>query len=779
MTTADRTIAHARSNGFGLEGCRNYARVGPFFIYLIFSFLFIGRGLVGHLSDHYIGVGPDPGAFIFFLEWWKYAFVNHLNPFFTQAQWAPSGVNLAWSTFIPLFGVLGIPLTITLGPVATYNILMLLCPPLSAWTGFLLYRYLCSSWWPALIGGYIYGFSPYILGHLLGHLALVAVFPLPLMAEITLLRLNYMLSATAYAAGLAALLILQFLCFPGLAATATIFGAAAMACAWWMAPQWRTRLRRLILPTMIAYITNAFFLSPYLYYLFTSWQSGFHSTDNALVGLLSSGLSDFVIPTTSNLLGAIPAVRKISDAYRIQETGSYIAFPIVLIVMSLARSQWQYWNTRMLLALLGIGCVASVGPMLHIGGFLSIPMPWLLFSHLPLMDTILPARFSVYCFLILGIIVSRWLSEDAIDSRMRILGACGIVLFGLPNISASYWATSVDTPSFFTNRLYIQYLSRGENVLIVPYGRTGNSDIWQATSGLYFRMAGGYVGSPLMPGEFVPFYPLVSTFFNLAEFPCSSEMLKAFLAQKHISAVILADQRAHFWKPAGNHDHSFLELSATSKQQQHVIRTLLGSTGIKPIEVGGVLLYKVPTGELLPYKYAQLEELQMRIASSQLNTLIIAARNYLAAGLPLANLNPAEAGRLGLLPPFWVAEGGLGIFNPSASPRSGVTLNGLTLIGLINGDILTGVVASQKVVRALAAKYRPYSKLLDLVPLAFVRGSGTEAPWMLLLVYDRAGLGRAAAQICMSRDWISAVLGASHGKYCTEGALPVTGMPGT
>lgn len=779
MTTADRTIGDAPSNGLGLKGCRNYARVGPFFIYLILSFLFFGRGLVGHLSDHYIGVGPDPGAFIFFLEWWKYAFVNHLNPFLTHAQWAPSGVNLAWSTFIPLFGVSGVPLTITLGPVATYNILMLLCPPLSARTAFLLYRYLCSSWWPALIGGYIYGFSPYILGHLLGHLALVAVFPLPLMAEITLKRLNYMLSATAYAVGLATLLILQFLCFPGLAATATLFGAAAIACAWWMAPQWRTRLCGLILPTTIAYMATAFFLSPYLYYLFASWQSGFHSTDNALVGLLSSGLSDFVIPTTSNLLGAIPVVRWMSNGYRLQETGSYIAFPIVLIVLSWARSNWQHWSTHMLLATLGIACVASVGPMLHIGGLLSIPMPWLLFSHLPLMDTILPARFSVYCFLILGIIVSRWLSEDAIDSRMRIIGACGIVLFVLPNISASYWATSVDTPSFFTDRLYIQYLSRGENVLIVPYGRTGNSDIWQATSGLYFRMAGGYVGSPLMPSEFVPFYPLVSTFFNLAEFPCSGEMLKAFLAQKQISAVILADRQAHFWKPARNHDQTFLELSAISDDQQHAIRTLLGSTGIKPVQVGDVLLYKVPTSELLPSKYTQLEELQKRIASSQLDTLIIAASNYLAARRPLGDLNPLAARRLGFLPPFWVPEGGLGIFNPSASTRSGVTLNGLILMGLNDGDILTGVVASQKVVRSLAAKYRHDSKLLNVVPLASVRGSGAEAPWILLLVYDRTGLGRAATEICMSRDKISAVLRPSHGKYCTEGAVTLTGTPGT
>jgi len=66
--------------------------------------------LVGHLSDRYVGIGTDPGLFIFFLEWWKYVFTHHVNPFFTYLQWAPSGANLAWSTFIPLFGIAGIPL---------------------------------------------------------------------------------------------------------------------------------------------------------------------------------------------------------------------------------------------------------------------------------------------------------------------------------------------------------------------------------------------------------------------------------------------------------------------------------------------------------------------------------------------------------------------------------------------------------------------------------------------------------------------------------------------
>jgi len=39
---------------------RDFSSVGALVGYLILSFLFFGRGLVGHLSDRYIGLAPTP-----------------------------------------------------------------------------------------------------------------------------------------------------------------------------------------------------------------------------------------------------------------------------------------------------------------------------------------------------------------------------------------------------------------------------------------------------------------------------------------------------------------------------------------------------------------------------------------------------------------------------------------------------------------------------------------------------------------------------------------------
>src|SRR5580692_11160976 len=105
-----------------------------FALYLALSWVIFGRGLAGHFSDRLIGNGPDPALFTFFLSWWPYAALNGLNPFIAHVIWTPDGFNLAWSTFVPLAGIIAAPITQWIGVVPAYNASMLLCPALSALT---------------------------------------------------------------------------------------------------------------------------------------------------------------------------------------------------------------------------------------------------------------------------------------------------------------------------------------------------------------------------------------------------------------------------------------------------------------------------------------------------------------------------------------------------------------------------------------------------------------------------------------------------------------------
>ena len=113
-----------------------------FIIYLGLSILFFGRALGGGLSSFYMGNGPDPPQSIWFLAWWAHALTARINPFFTHAVWAPAGFNLAWTTNIPLAAWLMLPVTYTLGAVAAYNILCVLCPAVVGWAAYVLCRHI-------------------------------------------------------------------------------------------------------------------------------------------------------------------------------------------------------------------------------------------------------------------------------------------------------------------------------------------------------------------------------------------------------------------------------------------------------------------------------------------------------------------------------------------------------------------------------------------------------------------------------------------------------------
>ena len=70
-------------------------------------------------------------------------------------------------------------------------------PALAAWTAFLLCRYLTRSLWPSIVGGYLFGFSSYLLAQdgYGGHLNLGAVFLLPLIVLAILRYLDGRLDA--------------------------------------------------------------------------------------------------------------------------------------------------------------------------------------------------------------------------------------------------------------------------------------------------------------------------------------------------------------------------------------------------------------------------------------------------------------------------------------------------------------------------------------------------------------------------------------------------------
>ncbi|MGH9078559.1 MAG: hypothetical protein ACRDYE_00485 [Acidimicrobiales bacterium] len=134
--------------------------------------------VVSEISHHIFSGEGDLTLTVWYLGWVPHALTHGLNPFFSNAMFAPTGVNLAQNTEAPLLGLIAAPFTLAFGPLVSTNLFMVLGMPISATAAFVVLRK-WQVWGPAAaLGGLIYGFSPYMVGQSLAH-PVVSFVPLP------------------------------------------------------------------------------------------------------------------------------------------------------------------------------------------------------------------------------------------------------------------------------------------------------------------------------------------------------------------------------------------------------------------------------------------------------------------------------------------------------------------------------------------------------------------------------------------------------------------------
>src|SRR5579864_4398541 len=226
-------------------------------VFLAISFLYFGRPVASHPGRLLIGRGSDPGIFLWSFAWVPHALLHGENPIYTHAIWAPTGMDLAWVASAPGLALVFAPLTLTAGPIVAYNVAAVLLPALAAWTAFLLCRRLTNGFWPSLVGGYLFGFSAFMLGHEEGHLHLTSAFLVPLVALVMLDFVRGRLNRVGLAARLGLLLAAQLLLSTEVFATVTLALAVAVVLASALVRSARPRLLRLAAPLAGGYALAA------------------------------------------------------------------------------------------------------------------------------------------------------------------------------------------------------------------------------------------------------------------------------------------------------------------------------------------------------------------------------------------------------------------------------------------------------------------------------------------------------------------------------------------
>ena len=196
-------------------------------LYIFLTFLEFG--LSTSLGSGRVAVedGSDGVNQIWFLEWTQYAIAHGHNPFFSQWQSFPTGLNVLSDTSMIALGTVFSPITTLFGPVVTWNVLVRLAVIVSAFSMCLVLRR-WTRWWPAaFVGGAVYGYSAYITFNL-GHLFLVFV-PLPplmfLLLHETLVRQQWRPVVTGGLLGAAC--AVQYLVSSEILTTTVLMGAGA------------------------------------------------------------------------------------------------------------------------------------------------------------------------------------------------------------------------------------------------------------------------------------------------------------------------------------------------------------------------------------------------------------------------------------------------------------------------------------------------------------------------------------------------------------------------
>jgi len=645
------------------------------------------------------------------LAWWPHALSVGVHPIVAQAVWPPSGYNLAWSpASLPGPSLLLAPITRLFGPFVSYNILCISSPALAAFSTFVLCRYLSGQFWPAIVGGYIFGFSQYVLAHMTGHVNLLLIFPIPLAIYIVLLRLGRYITRTAFLTVLVPVLVLvlQLLCSSEIFATATVFGGLAIVVSYVTYEGVRRDIQRVTLESAAAYLVATIILTPYLYYIVARGvPAPIHQGAD-----FSNDLLAFAVPTPVLYLGR--AFSELVGPFKVGwvEVAAYLGPGLWIVLVLYTESSWSTQTGKFLIVSLILVGLMSLGPVLHIDGIARGPAPWRLVSEVPLIDQALPDRFGMYFFLVAAAIASLYLSSDSVSWWSRLLLSSLCVLSLAPNLAPlRSIVRDVRIPRFFRHDDYRRYLARNDNVLVLPYAQQGEDGLlWQIQTDFYFRLAAARLDH--IPPEFTG-WPVMSTLETGDEIMNFTEQFKAFLSAHEVKAVIIDPRAGGPWQ------------------------RLLSEAGLAPLHTGGVIFYEVTPSMVARFRGATAHGMAEREASASFDAFLNAACRYQAAGFPLRALSPAEAQRLHLLdlPP-----------SQSPSPADSHWWRNLWLGPWGESMVAIGIVGDYDNFRHLVDEYHaeatdiffPFPKKLEKGPQ---QGSGP-----LVITFTSEALQRAASK---------------------------------
>jgi hypothetical protein len=494
--------------------------------------VYLGIGVLANLPSWLGGVTHtmqcggcgDSGQEVWFLAWAAHAVIHLQDPLRTNWINYPYGVDLADNTSMPLAGVIGTPVTLLFGPVATFNVLFSLAFAGSAAAGFFLLRRFTTWIAAAFVGGLLYGFSPYMIGQGEGHLFLLLA-PVPPLMVLVLhdivvrQRGRWWLAG----AGLGLLMILQLGWSAEILActlTVALIGVVVLAVA-------RPRLvRERFAYAVKAIVLAGVLLAPFaLVFAVVSRTGPEHLAGSVhpvkVLAGLSTDLAGLFIPSVNQHFSFGLSGRGTSFVHLVSSTGgevdpaengSYVGLPILLLLAAGCVRFRRDGLVRFAVVMATFALLLSMGSHLHVWGHTTrIPLPFVLFTHLPFVQSEVASRYCLFMWLFIAVAVAVILDRARQVQATRhkvhgqgasargssrgplpvlgVLAALGVVSLvpGWP-----YNIGHVITPAALVPPT-VDHSAVGDTLLTYPLARNAHNlpMVWQALDRFQYRIPAG------------------------------------------------------------------------------------------------------------------------------------------------------------------------------------------------------------------------------------------------------------------------------------------------
>ena len=440
---------------------------------------------------------------MWFLRWIPYAIEHLVDPFVTDQINAPAGVNLMWNASITALSLAFAPVTLIGGPILAYNVAIVASVALSAWCAYLLLMRLTTSPAASMVGGAVYGFSPYVASHMVLHLNLTSVWIPPLFVlllhELVVARQR---SPRVLGASVGLLAACQLLISEEVLATSAVAASLLVVVLLVIglhrragAPRTVPTRRRGHLPAGGLCGRRPRGRWPSSSSAATDRQPGPERRD-VLHRSAERGDPD-PIPAVLTRSGH----RRVRQIQRPVPRGDRVCgLPLLVLLVVSVVINWRDVRMRIAGGMALILLVASFGPVLQVNAeSAGIPMPWALISHAPLIEHALPGRLTVYMWLAIAVIVTI-----TVEALRRLPGQRAVPAFLVMAAAVAlaapapmrWWSTEV--PAFF-ERWDDHGIRDDAIVLMAPYftnGAGADPMLWAAVAGNQPRMYEAYAYVP-------------------------------------------------------------------------------------------------------------------------------------------------------------------------------------------------------------------------------------------------------------------------------------------